>query len=155
MASHSHTCCTDDAFKDCPCWTSENARPPPAAESAPKKVRYEPRNPATPSTLMESLAGHPCRGRGPLRLHVRYVTARADGSERPLLTESPGPAGQSKKFPFCDGSHSDYNAKNGTSLNPQPVRNDTEKDKDFYFCMCGHSGKRPLCDGTHKRVKTA
>jgi len=25
-----------------------------------------------------------------------------------------------------------------------------EKDKDYYWCACGHSKNQPFCDGTHK-----
>jgi CDGSH-type Zn-finger protein len=27
-----------------------------------------------------------------------------------------------------------------------------EKDGDAWFCACKHSGKPPLCDGTHKTL---
>ena len=25
-----------------------------------------------------------------------------------------------------------------------------EKDKEYYWCSCGHSKNQPFCDGTHK-----
>jgi len=31
-----------------------------------------------------------------------------------------------------------------------PVMFKVEKDKEYYFCTCGHSNKQPLCDGRHK-----
>ena len=58
--------------------------------------------------------------------------------------------GQSKKFPYCDGSHRAYNAANGTSLVPIPITNEDAADKDVWACMCGHSKNRPFCDGAHK-----
>jgi CDGSH-type Zn-finger protein len=26
-----------------------------------------------------------------------------------------------------------------------------EAQEPFYLCRCGHSGKKPFCDGSHKR----
>ena len=37
--------------------------------------------------------------------------------------------GESKKFPFCDGSHKAYNAANNTSFRPYPYKNDSEEEK--------------------------
>ncbi|MBL4908308.1 MAG: CDGSH iron-sulfur domain-containing protein [Sneathiella sp.] len=52
--------------------------------------------------------------------------------------------GQSKKQPFCDGSHK------GTSFSP--VKFVAEKDKDVFLCMCKHSNKKPFCDGSHNKL---
>ena len=52
--------------------------------------------------------------------------------------------GQSKKQPFCDGSHK------GTSFLPMEYK-PTEAGK-VYFCGCKHTSKAPLCDGTHRTL---
>ena len=49
--------------------------------------------------------------------------------------------GQSKKQPFCDGSHK------GTAFEPQGWT--AEKTGKAFFCACKQTGKSPLCDGTH------
>ncbi len=52
--------------------------------------------------------------------------------------------GNSKKQPFCDGSHG------GTAFSP--VVRKAEKSETVYFCMCKHSGNKPFCDGSHEKV---
>ena len=52
--------------------------------------------------------------------------------------------GQSKKQPFCDGSHKDT----GFS----PIKYDSNSDGRIYFCGCKQSAAKPLCDGSHKRL---
>ncbi|HOW66032.1 MAG TPA: CDGSH iron-sulfur domain-containing protein [Candidatus Paceibacterota bacterium] len=52
--------------------------------------------------------------------------------------------GQSKKQPFCDGSHQ------GTGFAPVPYLAD--KEGIVYFCGCKHSRKGALCDGTHAKL---
>jgi len=52
--------------------------------------------------------------------------------------------GQSKKQPFCDGSHKD------TTFSPKPYK--AEQDGTAWFCGCKHSQKSPLCDGSHKAL---
>lgn len=52
--------------------------------------------------------------------------------------------GQSKKQPFCDGSH-----KGGAFV---PVKYEAEKTGKVFFCGCKHSGKGALCDGTHRTL---
>lgn len=52
--------------------------------------------------------------------------------------------GQSKKQPFCDGSHS------GTSF--EPLKFTAEKTGKATLCQCKHSGKKPFCDGTHSKL---
>ena len=34
--------------------------------------------------------------------------------------------------------------------NNSPARVALEKDKKYYFCMCGRSNNQPFCDGSHK-----
>lgn len=51
--------------------------------------------------------------------------------------------GQSKKQPFCDGSHA------GTDF--KPIRFSAEQDGDAFLCQCKHSANLPYCDGTHKK----
>jgi len=52
--------------------------------------------------------------------------------------------GQSKKQPFCDGSHS------GTDFKPTLI--EVEETKTIYFCGCRASKKGHLCDGSHKTL---
>lgn len=52
--------------------------------------------------------------------------------------------GQSKKQPFCDGSH-----KGGSFT---PMKYTAEKSGDHWLCACKHTNKQPLCDGTHKSL---
>jgi CDGSH-type Zn-finger protein len=30
-----------------------------------------------------------------------------------------------------------------------PIKIRLDKDKEYYFCVCGQSNKQPLCDGSH------
>ena len=31
--------------------------------------------------------------------------------------------------------------------------NESIEDEKVAFCRCGHTGKKPFCDGTHKRLE--
>jgi CDGSH-type Zn-finger protein len=53
--------------------------------------------------------------------------------------------GQSKKQPFCDGSH-----KGGSF---RPLKVDVTEAKALAWCACKHSGTKPFCDGTHARLQ--
>uniref|UniRef100_A0A0N4ZSI5 CDGSH iron-sulfur domain-containing protein 3, mitochondrial n=1 Tax=Parastrongyloides trichosuri TaxID=131310 RepID=A0A0N4ZSI5_PARTI len=35
-----------------------------------------------------------------------------------------------------------------------PIRTILKKDKVYTWCSCGYSGSQPLCDGSHKSVRT-
>ena len=52
--------------------------------------------------------------------------------------------GQSKKQPYCDGSH------RGSEFRPVIVEV-TEK-KTVAWCNCKNSANKPFCDGSHKRL---
>jgi len=52
--------------------------------------------------------------------------------------------GQSKKQPFCDGSHS------GTDFRPTLI--EVKEAKTIYFCGCRASKKGHFCDGSHKTL---
>lgn len=52
--------------------------------------------------------------------------------------------GQSKKQPFCDGSHSD------TGITPVVYK--AETSKTVYFCGCKATNNQPLCDGSHSKA---
>jgi CDGSH iron-sulfur domain-containing protein 3 len=53
--------------------------------------------------------------------------------------------GQSKKQPFCDGSHK----VEGLFA---PVKYTATENTAVRFCGCKLSGKAPLCDGSHKKA---
>lgn len=52
--------------------------------------------------------------------------------------------GQSKKQPFCDGSHK------GTSFTPLKVT--AEESKRVAMCQCKASGNGAFCDGSHAKL---
>jgi len=52
--------------------------------------------------------------------------------------------GQSKKQPFCDGSHKDTDFT--------PLAFTAEKSGPAFLCQCKRSAKAPFCDGTHSRL---
>ena len=52
--------------------------------------------------------------------------------------------GQSKRQPFCDGSHK------GTSFNP--VKWTAEATGRKFFCGCKATKGQPFCDGSHKAL---
>jgi CDGSH iron-sulfur domain-containing protein 3 len=52
--------------------------------------------------------------------------------------------GQSKRQPFCDGSHK------GSGFTPIQFTL-TAPDKKW-MCGCKRSGNKPFCDGTHKTL---
>ena len=52
--------------------------------------------------------------------------------------------GNSKKQPFCDGSH-----KGGPF---SPMQYTAAQDGRVWFCGCKATGKAPLCDGRHKAL---
>jgi CDGSH-type Zn-finger protein len=49
--------------------------------------------------------------------------------------------GQSKRQPFCDGSH-----KGGPFV---PSEYTAAETKTVWFCGCKHTKNQPLCDGSH------
>ena len=66
-----------------------------------------------------------------------------------VMTVKPGKyawcsCGQSKKQPFCDGSHSD------TGM--YPVLTVIEEEKQVAWCGCKCSEHAPFCDGMHKNL---
>ncbi len=52
--------------------------------------------------------------------------------------------GQSRRQPFCDGSHKD------TAFTP--VEYTADADKTVWFCGCKHTHAAPLCDGSHNTL---
>ncbi|MDB2652875.1 CDGSH iron-sulfur domain-containing protein [Candidatus Pelagibacter bacterium] len=51
--------------------------------------------------------------------------------------------GQSKKQPFCVGSHK------GTEFTPLAYR--AEETKKMFFCACKQTNNAPFCDGSHNK----
>ena len=65
-----------------------------------------------------------------------------------VLTVKPGryawcACGESKKQPFCDGSHG--------STGMYPVIVEIAEEKQIAWCGCKCSEHKPYCDGTHKK----
>ena len=52
--------------------------------------------------------------------------------------------GQSKKQPFCDGSHQ------GTEFTPQAFT--LEEKQKVALCNCKHTNNSPYCDGSHSKL---
>jgi len=52
--------------------------------------------------------------------------------------------GQSKRQPFCDGSHK------GSAF--VPVEYKADASKTVWFCGCKHTHAAPLCDGSHNTL---
>lgn len=53
--------------------------------------------------------------------------------------------GESKKQPYCDGSHRTTSFK--------PIAFTAKETGTAYLCMCKQSKNRPYCDGTHATLK--
>ena len=34
-----------------------------------------------------------------------------------------------------------------------PIAIEVQKDKSYYWCLCGKSAKQPFCDASHKRTE--
>ncbi|MGP8122235.1 MAG: CDGSH iron-sulfur domain-containing protein [Xanthobacteraceae bacterium] len=52
--------------------------------------------------------------------------------------------GNSKKQPFCDGTHQ------GSSF--APLAYTATESKKAAFCGCKHTKGQPMCDGSHKAL---
>ena len=52
--------------------------------------------------------------------------------------------GQSKKQPFCDGSHK------GTGISPMKFT--VEEAKKVFLCGCKQTKNAPFCDGAHRSL---
>ncbi len=52
--------------------------------------------------------------------------------------------GQSKRQPFCDGSHK------GTEFTPVKFNNAVAQK--VWLCGCKRSAGKPFCDGSHKKL---
>jgi len=52
--------------------------------------------------------------------------------------------GQSKRQPFCDGSHK------GGEFTPEKFT--VSEAQKVWLCGCKQTGSRPFCDGSHKKL---
>ena len=52
--------------------------------------------------------------------------------------------GQSKRQPFCDGSHK------GSGIDPRKFT--VMEAQKVWLCGCKHSAGKPFCDGSHSRL---
>lgn len=53
--------------------------------------------------------------------------------------------GQSKRQPFCDGTHNLDGAF-------KPIEYKADATKTVWLCGCKHTKTAPLCDGTHNKL---
>ena len=52
--------------------------------------------------------------------------------------------GQSRRQPFCDGSH--------TGSGFSPVRFSISEAQKMWLCGCKGSSNQPFCDGSHRKL---
>ena len=52
--------------------------------------------------------------------------------------------GQSRRQPFCDGSHK------GSAFTPQKFS--VSEAQKVWLCGCKHTAGKPFCDGSHKKL---
>ena len=62
--------------------------------------------------------------------------------------------GESKKQPFCDGSHKKFNEARKTEFHPVEYVNNATEDIMVSFCTCKQTKTQPLCDGSHLDIDT-
>jgi len=64
--------------------------------------------------------------------------------------------GQSKNYPYCDGTHKEVNKATGSDFSPLKVDRAEMGANEVWICGCGHSKGRqrgfPFCDGSHAKV---
>jgi len=51
--------------------------------------------------------------------------------------------------PFCDGSHTEFNAKNDTNF--QPIQFEVKEQHKKAICACKNTNTEPYCDGSHAK----
>ncbi len=52
--------------------------------------------------------------------------------------------GQSKRQPFCDGTHK------GSGI--EPMKFTVAEAKKVWLCGCKHTAGKPFCDGSHSKL---
>ncbi|KAI5637374.1 iron-binding zinc finger CDGSH type domain-containing protein [Phthorimaea operculella] len=63
------------------------------------------------------------------------------------------PCGQSRKKPFCDGTHKEVNLKSEQKFKPVKIK--VEKTGQYWLCNCRKTKNIPFCDGSHKQNNKA
>mmetsp|Transcript_32646 Transcript_32646/g.44829 ORF Transcript_32646/g.44829 Transcript_32646/m.44829 type:complete len:119 (-) Transcript_32646:44-400(-) len=108
-SSHQHTCCQDDEFKDCPCWTKEGSSlPAKVSVEGSLKITLQPGESKWYCMCGQSANFPWCDGS-----HKKYNEANGtkvaprqvkneDNEEKKL---SICVCAHSKNRPFCDGTH--------------------------------------------------
>ena len=56
--------------------------------------------------------------------------------------------GQSRRQPFCDGSHK-------AAGEFAPVKFSVAEAQKVWLCGCKRTGKQPFCDGTHQKLTSS
>ena len=79
-----------------------------------------------------------------MRTRAPWALVRSKVTSRGAKLEGAHACGQSKRQPFCDGSHK--------TTEFTPVKFSVTEAQKVWLCGCKKTGSKPFCDGTHKKL---